>query len=312
MDLRQLAAFVTVAEQSSFTRAAARLGYAQSSVTAQIKGLEDELGTPLFERLGKRVSVTRAGDRLLPYANQMLRLSDEIRRVVPDGEQPGGPLAIGAAESLCTYALPELLGRYRAKHPQVQILLHPWLCEPIRVAIRDNQLDVGLILDDVKEFPGLHTEVLRPEPLVLVAPMGHPLTRLRQVTATDLAGENMLHTESGCPYRIMFQELLAVEGVKLGSEQEFGSIEAIKRCVSAGLGLSLLPRVTVERELQRGELRALPWSLPFRVYTQLVYHKDKWPSPALKAFLALVRSALGTGGQGMQVQLDLLPAADPR
>jgi DNA-binding transcriptional LysR family regulator len=310
VDLRQLAAFVTVAEQSSFTRAAAILGYAQSSVTAQVKGLEDELGVPLFERLGKRVSLTRAGQRLMPHAQQMLRLAEEIRRTVPEGELPSGPLAIGAPETLCTYLLPDLLARYRARHPQVQLLLHPGSCGSIRSGIRENQLDVGLLLDDLVDVPGLTTEVLRPEPVTLVAPPGHPLTRLRQVLPLDLAGENMLYTEPGS-YRSIFEQILAGEQVRLASVQEFGSIEAIKRCVTAGLGLAVIPRVTIERELARGELRALPWGgPPIRVYTQLVYHKDKWPSPAMKAFVDLIRHALGSGTRGIQAQLDLLPAVD--
>jgi DNA-binding transcriptional LysR family regulator len=233
----------------------------------------------------------------------MLRLAEEVKHTVPGGEEPSGRLAIGAAESLCAYALPDLLRRYRANYPQVQILLQPWQCESIRRCIRANELDLGLILDDVHEVSGLHTEVLRPEPVLLVAPPGHHLTRLRRITPGDLTGESMLHTEAGCSYRRMFEEYLQVEGVKLGAEQEFGSVETIKRCVSAGLGIALLPRLTLEPELARGELCALPWTAPFRVYTQLVYHKDKWPAPAFTAFTDLVRESLGAGARGQQVQV---------
>src|SRR5215216_4831156 len=123
MDLRQLKTFQTVAETLSFTRAAELLDYAQSSVTAQVRSLEDELGVRLFDRLGRRVRLTDSGDRLLEYAAKILNLADEARLAVSDSSEPSGQLIVAAPETLSTYRLPPLLKQYRALFPRVQLIM---------------------------------------------------------------------------------------------------------------------------------------------------------------------------------------------
>src|SRR5262249_14299225 len=125
MELRQLITFQAVASTLSFTRAAVLLNYAQSSVTAQIQALEEELGVPLFDRLGKRVVLTDAGQRLVRYADRMLNLADETRGVVSGGEVRGGTLTLSAIETLCTYRLPGILRQFRDQFPHVQLKFRP-------------------------------------------------------------------------------------------------------------------------------------------------------------------------------------------
>lgn len=131
------------------------------------------------------------------------------------------------------------------------------------------------------------------EPLLILAAPDHAVARLPRVAPGDLAGVPMLLTEAGCGYRAMFDRTLAEARVQTATRMEFGSIEAIKQCVMAGMGITILPAVTVAAEVAQGRLAALPWTGPeYTIATQLAWHKDKWLSPALRAFLDLTREIL--------------------
>src|SRR5579884_869253 len=132
MDLRQLTTFRMAATTLSFTRTAEALGYVQSSVTAQIIGLEEELGVKLFDRLGRRLALTDAGERLLPYAERMVALAAEARAAASGTAEPAGLLTMSAPETLCTYRLPALLRRFRERYPNVMLRLKPTVDEDVR------------------------------------------------------------------------------------------------------------------------------------------------------------------------------------
>ena len=295
MELRQLTTFCVVAADLSFTRAAEALNYAQSSVTAQILSLEEELGTKLFERLGKRVSLTDAGRRLLPYAERLLRLAEEARDAAQGDEEPSGTLHIGSPESLCVYRLMPVLSQFRSRFPQVHVTFRPGFCADLRRELQEGRLDICFLLEPPLHTVGLIIEPLVPESLLLLTFPGHPLTTLDRVDPARLAGEPLLLTEVGCSYRVPFERTLAQAGARPGAVLEFGSIEAIKHCVMAGMGITFLPAITVTSELAQGRLVALPWTGgDYGLITQMAVHKDKWLSPALRAFLDLSRSVLGT------------------
>lgn len=283
----------------SFTRAAAELGYVQSNVTAQVKALERELGAPLFDRLGRRVVLTDAGRRLLLYAERILDLHEEARAAVAaDGEEPTGTLTLSAPETLCTYRLPRLLHRFRSRYPRVRVTFRPMACDGLEAGVAGGALDVAFLLEGPVKAPSLEVEALVEEPLVLLAAPDHPLAGAGSVDLGDLADDTVLLTEAGCSYRTMFERALAEAGARPTTVLEFGSVEAIKQCVISGMGVAVLPSVVVEAELARGELAALRWAGEgnFGVLTQLVWHKDKWISPALRAFIETSRATLSAGG----------------
>lgn len=296
MELRQLATFREVAAAGGFTKAAERLGYAQSSVTTQIQALERELGVRLFERLGKRVVLTESGRLLLGYAERILKLADEARAAIAQGDEPTGTLIIGAAETLCTYRLPPVLRRYRARFPRVQLILKPGLCPDMRRAVREGQLDLAFLLEEPVCPPDLVVEPLvREEVRVLVHP-DHPLAKREAVGPHDLDGETLLVTEGRGGYRARFERALVAAGVRPSVVLEFGGVEAIKQCAIAGMGVAVLPAVAVAEEVSGGQLVALPWCGPdLSVVTQLAWHKDKWLSPTLRAFLQVTREMLCGG-----------------
>lgn len=277
MELRLLVTFDKVASVLSFTQAAAELKYAQSSVTSQIRSLESSLGTELFDRLGSRIRLTEAGERLLPYARQIIELADEARSAVVDAGEPSGAIAVGTMESLTSYRLPPLLELFHHRYPKVQLSLRPTLGDETRHALRQGTYDVGFLMERETEHAGLETEVLAEEPLVLVCAPTHPLAAhgSESLATGDLAAVQLVGTEPGCPYRDLFEAELRVRNGAPPPFMEFGTIEATKRGVAGGLGVALLPRMAVRDELASGVLVVLPWEPPFVLHTQLAWRSGK-------------------------------------
>ncbi|QAA31390.1 LysR family transcriptional regulator [Clostridium manihotivorum] len=293
MDLKQLNSFVTICKLQSFTQAADSLGYAQSTITTQIKLLENELGVKLFERIGKSITLTHQGKKLLPYAKQMLKLSSEIKNVLTSEEVPSGVLTIGAAESLCVLRLPEILKEYRRLYPNVEVSMKFGNCTDFRHFLRDNFIDVAFSLGTRIESEDFITEISFDEPMLLLTAPGHHLIDKSEVLPEDIAKEPLILTELGCSYRAVFENMLNSLNLKANVVLETGSVQAIKQFTMSGLGVTLLPKVAVEEELNNGRLIALNWSGPdFGIVSQVLYHKDKWLSPALKAFLKLSREMM--------------------
>ncbi|WCK53740.1 LysR family transcriptional regulator [Aneurinibacillus sp. Ricciae_BoGa-3] len=291
MELRQLYTFKVVAEVKGFTRAAEILGYAQSSVTAQIQALEEELGTPLFDRLGKKIMLTSAGERLLPHASEMIQMHDLAKSAIQSPAEVSGTLTIGAPESLAAFRLPAVIQEYRSLYPEVKIILKPGVCWEMRGLVRRGDLDLAFLLEPEVEEPDLQVDTLVYEKIALVAPPDHPFVQKKAVVPEDLKNETLLHTEPGCSYRTLIEKHLNSHGVFPNPDLEFWSIEAIKNCVMSGLGLSFLPLIAVRNELDNRKLSALAWDdSSHQIATQLVYHKKKWLSPALRQFLLLTVS----------------------
>ena len=300
MELRQVETFRAVAEELSFSRAAAKLGYVQSSVSAQVAALEQELGVPLFDRLGRRIALTDVGEVMLAYSQRLLALAAETREAVADaGANSGevtGSLTVSAPETLLTYRLPELLALFHERHPRVRLSVMPSavgrLVGSARRALEEGAVDVAFVLDGPLEGrlqgTDLASDVLVAEDVSVVAPGSHMLAPSSVVLPKELSGETVLlpeSPESGCAYRGQFERHLAEAGVVPRETMEFQSIEAVKQCVAAGMGVSVLPSVAVGSELESGALATLGWDGSFEVLTQMSWHEGRWKSPALRAFL---------------------------
>ena len=297
MDLRTLQTFRVAAGTLSFTHTAATLGYAQSSVTAQMKALEESLGVPLFDRIGNRLRLTAPGERLRGYVDRLLTLAEEAKAAVRSDE-PRGALAITAPETVCTYLLPPLLKRFAEACPAVELRFVPLPVRNFKRAVQDGTLDAAFILEEAFPHGSLRVEHLRRERVVVVAPPSHPLVGRASVTALELVGQPMLFTELGCSYRNRFERSLIQAGALPRTRMEFQSIEAMKRCVEAGLGIAALPEVAVAGEVAAGRLAELRWEGgDIDVETQLAWSGGRWMSPALEAFVTMARAALGAPGR---------------
>jgi DNA-binding transcriptional LysR family regulator len=287
MELRHLKTFIIVAESGGFTRAGEWLGYTQSTITNHIQSLEKEIGSPLFDRLGKKVILTEVGEHMLSYAKKILELSNEALESSQMNGKPSGTIRIGANESLMIYRLPVILYEFKKKYPQVHIILQPSESQGLHNELKSGKFDFALFTNPEKLDVDIVTHSLVRETIVLVAPPGHPLTKQKIVTPADLEGEMLLLTEPGS-YRDLLEKWIKEEGVNC-SRIHFWSIEAIKQTVMCGLGLSYLPLITVKEEIERGKLVALPWvySEDF-VTTELAYHKNKWLTPAMKKLIEMI------------------------
>jgi len=288
VDLQHIRTFLKIAEVKSFTKTAELLDYAQSSISAQIKSIESELQTKLFERIGREVHLTESGKMFFNYAFQVNKLMEEAKEVVSEKAEPNGVLTIGAPESLSVYKLPYLLHEYRKRYPKVKLVLKLANCNDIYDWLRNNVIDVAFLLDSQFPKSGLYENVISKENIAILAPKEHPLSNIKNIELSDLEGEDMILIEEyGCCYRSMFEKKLSENGIKIGSVQEFGSVETIKKCVYSGLGLSILPQMTIEKEMDDGGIVALDWKDDFNIHMTLVYHKDKWVSLAMEKLMDL-------------------------
>lgn len=295
MEIQQLKTFRTAALELSFTRAALKLGYAQSSITAQIKALEKEIGAPLFDRLGRRVVLTDTGRRLLPYAGGILDLESEARRAVSNEGEVSGTLTISVAETHCAYRLPELLSHFDSQHPQVELELLPSrmgaLDTDLERNLKEGAVDLGFVLEEPSNnATRLEVETLAEEPASFVVHPDHPLADTSSISPLDLEAQTILLTEEGCAYRRLFDRELRKAGVRPAKTLQFSSVEAIKRCTKAGMGIALLSTISVSEEVEQGRLVELNWVGPeCGVLTQAVWNAERWLSPALEAFLDATR-----------------------
>jgi len=277
----------------NFTRTAERVHTVQSNVTTQIKALEDELGTPLFDRLGRRVTLTDAGRRFRPFAEQALELMEQGQRAVQTGAAPSGPLRIGAPESVLTYRLPQVLHAYRQRFPHVELMFRPYSDATLPMELETGRLDMAIRMGDDEQNPALRSIRLWTERVFLLSDPTHPLASRRVVKPADLAGQNLLLTEPGCGYRNKLDRALGLENIRPGNITEFSSVEAIKQCAIAGMGLALLPAIVVSREMRHHQIKGLHWGGPvLDVSVHILWHKDKWISPAMAAFQELVQDKL--------------------
>jgi DNA-binding transcriptional LysR family regulator len=296
-ELRQLRTFQAVAARQSVTRAATALGYAQSSVTAQIQALEDDLGVPLFDRIGRRVELTKAGHAMASYTDRILALANEARTVVGNDREPSGSLTIGASETLLTHRLPSVIGRFQKMHPQVEIsVIAAENCEfQARELKLDPLIDIEFVLDQQHKGGSLVVECLSTEDVLVLVSPSHRLASVNRLNANLLRDEQVLLTERSCGYRVLFERAVSEAGAALNKTLALPSIEAIKRCASAGMGVAVLPRIAVEKELAQRQLVTLSWPKEtIRVYTQMIRHSEKWQSSASVTFWQLAKHMLAT------------------
>ena len=220
----------------------------------------------------------------------MLALADEARDAVTQSAAPHGTVTISGPESVCTYRLPALMQRCRADFPDVRLVFRPLPSPDLIPGVRGGSVDVAFVLDEPKQIADLCVEPLVTEPLAIVTAPGHRLTACASVGPQDFTDETMLLTEAGCTYRSRFLALLNDAGIYPHSLFEFGSVEAIKQCTLAGMGVAVLPTMTVARETADGRLVPLSWRGPaLTMATQLVWHGGRWLSPAMRAVITLAR-----------------------
>ena len=297
MELRDLRTFVAVARLLSFHRAGEEVHAAQSTVSARIAALEADLGVRLFERLGRRVALTVAGERLRDYAVKLLDLEEETRAWMSGESEVRGSLTARVPESLCAWRMGGIIRAFRERYPLVKLRFTACTSEGLDKDLRQGVTDLAFLMADSVRAGDLVVEALGVEKLVLVAAPEHRLTALgRAVAPQDLGGETLVLSAADCSYRKMFEHLLSEAGVGLAAGVEFSSAAALRGCVMNGLGVSILPELAVRADCAAGRLAVLPWAEgDLETAVLMLRHKDKWLSPPLSAFMDLVRAHLMSG-----------------
>ncbi len=288
MDVADLRVFEAVARLGGMNRAAAELNTVQSNVTARIRCLEEAIGTPLFHRSSRGTALTDAGRRLLPYAERIASLIAEAKRAAADDGVPRGPLVIGTLETTAALRLSPVLSSYMAAHPQVDVTLKTGTSCELVGSVLAREVDGAFVCGPV-DHPDLAEETVFEEDLALLsAPSARSLDEA--LSGADL---RVIVLRVGCSYRLILEAMLARRGIVGIRVMEFGTLESIIACVSAGLGVTLLPRALAGRVWEEG--RVAVHRLPGRegrVETVFIRRRDGFVSSALDAFLRKARPEL--------------------
>ena len=258
-------------------------------MSAQIAQLEAELGTPLFDRVGKTVRLTDAGQTFQSYARTLLITAQQAKAALMPARAVSGTLRVALADSVCSTFLPDLLQQFHALCPQVELVLRTATADEMLRLLGANQIDLAYTLDQPLLLPSLTLAVNVPEPVCFVAPAGHPLAEAEAVPLDVLAQQEFLLTERGMSYRDALDQRLAARGLAIHPYIELGSASLLCQMVERGMGLSFLPEYIVCPALSAGRLARLRVpDCTVTMHRQLFYHKDKWLTPQMKAFIALV------------------------
>ncbi|MFE9772218.1 LysR family transcriptional regulator [Streptomyces sp. NPDC005931] len=243
MDLQQMRYVVAVAETRNFTRAAERCFVVQSALSHRIAGLERELGVRLFARSSRRVELTSAGEAFVAAARDCLAAAD--RAVADAAAATGvvrGRLAVGVIVTTAAVDVPELLQRYRARHPDVQVVLRSGRSDQLAAAIREGELDIAFLgLPEGEDPPGVASVALAHDAHVLVVPAGHRLAGASRVALREIAGETFVDFVAGTPARAQSDRAFAAAGLVRDVAYEAGIVELITGLIARGLGVALLP-----------------------------------------------------------------------
>jgi DNA-binding transcriptional LysR family regulator len=289
IDLSQLRVFHAVCEARSFTRAAESVHLTQPGVSKHIRQVEEYFGVPMFDRLGKKVALTEAGEVLFEATRGIMdSVATAEQRIADLKGLHGGRLALGASFPIGVYMLPAKLAAFRKKYPEVEVALEILPSERTAAKVLANKLDIGLVSHDVSD-PRLVAKEFLVDEMIAIAPVDHPWAKKRRVRPEDLARETVILAARGAGTRAVLEERLKEKQITLRKVFEFGNLEGVKRAVEAGLGVSVQARSGLEREIAGGFLTGVRLT---GMDTKLAYfyvrRRDKHLSNAAKAFLGVL------------------------
>lgn len=283
MDLHLLHIFRTVARLGSISQAAKELQYAQSNITMKIQQLEKKLQTTLFYRYNRGMTLTDKGSLLLTYSEKIFHLIEETESAMNDDQTPSGSLIIGSMETTAAVRLPAFLSTYHKAFPNVDLTLETGSTEHNIQGVLQHKIDGAFVAAPI-EHPALNQKEVFEEQLVLVTDTKHPDIS----SIHDIQTNTVLAFRTGCAYREKLEHWLHQEGMIPAKIMELGTMDAIIGCVSAGLGLSMLPLSVVSKHIQAGSLKQHFIPHPYeKVKTVFIYRKDRYMPASLREFINL-------------------------
>lgn len=296
MDIHVLDTFVAVCEYSGFSAAAEKLGYTQSTVSSQIRQLEADLGTVLFDRFYHRISLTADGVVALEYARSILGSHKEMLAALKKSQAVAGDIRLAMSSSICNrYFRGDFLA-FRQRYPGINLVVIESGTEQMFDMLRKNEADLVFTLDSHIYHSEFVICAEREENVRFVAAANHPLLTHGPLTLEKIAGADFVLTESSMSYRRLLDDLLSSRSLEIRPVLEIGNPLQICSIVAESSLVSFLPDFITRKYIQRGELAALPVEdCGIRVWTQLLLHKNKWRSPALNAFIDFYREIISEG-----------------
>lgn len=291
MDLKYLYTFRTIVDEGGFNKAAQKLNYTQSTITFQMNQLEQELSTCLFEKIGRKMVLTKAGESLIPYVDEILQSIDKLHSFESDLSEYQGDLRVGVAETQLCYRFPAILKEFHLKAPRARLFLRSMNCYDIRDELLNGTLDIGVFYEDVGGFgSSLVTYEIGTFPTILLA---SPETQ-RQfpdfIKPDQVLSLPLVINEPNCIFRQMFEEYLREKSIRLGHTIELWSIPTIKNLVASGVGITYLPLFTVQEELKTEVLKEIGTDMEEPAITAVCgHHKNKWISPLMQLFIDLCK-----------------------
>lgn len=291
MEFRNLYSFLRIAELGSFTKAAAELGYAQSTITTQIQQLEMELGFPLFDRLGKQNLLTHWGRQLLPYANQILQIQTQIKNLgETDASKLHGTIRIGIVESIMSSLLLSTIKQYRQRYPNIDIQIRLAVTAPLFEMLRHNEVDIIFTMGEIMEFQDCVRACSHPENAVFVAAPEHVLSQQRSIPPETILNYPIILTGHNTYLQRELNKLAFRCHKEIISDIQTESSKIIVDLVRQNLGISFLPEYLIRSAYMKNKLQILPvegFSLQF--YTHIFYHKNKWVTPQMAGLIQLIQ-----------------------
>ncbi|AWC31314.1 LysR family transcriptional regulator [Bacillus cytotoxicus] len=282
MNLQDFVAFYMVAQEKSISKAAVRLNFVQSNVTAKIKRLEVEYETQLFYRHRNGVTLTHAGEKLLIYAEKMIQLLNESKRDIKYTILPEGTLKIGAMETAAAVRLPNILSNYHTKYPEVEIALQTNSTEELTKKVLLHELEGAFVANCIDD-PALEKIEVFQEEMMLLSKKSLLLDH------KYMENQSFIVFQSGCFYRKVLEEWLLSEGIVPRKVMELNSLDGIIGCVKAGLGVSILPREVAEQFDSHQELVRKPLLNENRfIPTYFIYRKDSVKTATFNEFIRLL------------------------
>jgi DNA-binding transcriptional LysR family regulator len=291
INLNQLWVFHAVAKSRGFTRAASDLCLTQPGISKHIKQLEEYYGVQLFDRLGKKVVPTQAGELLLEATTEIFRLVDDAKAKIDDLEKiTSGRIAIGASFTAGTYLLPEILGQFKRLYEGVELLLDISLSDRIAEKVISNDLDIGFI-GAPYEDERLINRRFYDDTMVVTLPKAHPWRNRKAIRLAELTDQPFVFSVKGSGTRTVIRKKLDNAGIKLQKAIEFGNTETVKKAVVAGLGISILSEAVIRNEVASGQMCAVPLDDGGISRTFfMILHKDKYRTKSTSALIEMVNT----------------------
>lgn len=294
MNTKNLITFKTILETGSFQKAADKLDYTQSTVTFQIKQLEDELALKLFEKIGRRMELTQAGKDILPYVDTILQGAEQISNYGKSLSEITGSLKLAIPDSILIYTIQPFIQAFLHEAPNVQLIINSIPSEEVNQAVVDGTADIGINCEK-ESYPDtvIHKNLGTYRVLLVASPFANS-SLLDFITPHQRKPFSLICNEPNGYYQLEMNKYLAKKDIVLNPYMKVQSIEAVKRCVMNNLGLAVVPTYSVIEELKSGSLIPVKTELDENRYNSIyVYNKNKWISPQMELALNLLEKYVG-------------------